>query len=110
MKPGLTPLCDTTDDTTSQQTTATSDPWYNTGDYVGSTVVNPSALPCSMVSQQIIYFAPVGGGSNANNNSTCSFNFTRTLTLDVDPNNPGHGSITLVVSGLANSVTNRCSN
>jgi len=102
--------CDTTDDSTSQQTTATSDPWYNTGDGVGSTVVSPSAMPCSLTSQQTIFFAAIGGGSVTNNNSTCTFNFTRTLTIVADPSNPGHGAITLVVSGLANTVTNQCSN
>ena len=104
----LTQNCDTTDTITSQQTTATSAPWYNTGDYVGQTVVNPSALPCSLVSQQTIYFAPVGGGSVTNNNSTCSFNFTRTLTIAPDSGNPGHGTITLEVTGLANTVTSQC--
>jgi hypothetical protein len=100
--------CDTTDNSSLQQTTATSDPWYNTGDGVGTTVVNPSALPCSLVSHQTIYFAPVGGGGVANNNSTCSFNFTRTLTIAPDSGNPGHGTITLEVTGLANPVTSSC--
>jgi hypothetical protein len=105
---GFTQNCDTTDSTTAQLTTATSDPWYFTGDYVANTVVNPSALPCSMVSQQTLFFAPVGGGSISNNNSTCSFNFTRTLTISPNSQNPGHGTVTLVVTGLANAVTNQC--
>jgi hypothetical protein len=61
-----------------------------------------------MTAQQTIYFAPVGGGSIANNNSTCSFNFTRTLTIATDSSNPGHGTITLTVTGLANPVTIQC--
>ena len=55
---------------------------------------------CTEVTQQTIYFAPVGGGGATNNNSMCSFNNTQTITVTQTnaPNVPPHGTVTTSVT------------